>query len=116
MENYYYYYYYIGILDITLLSLLLESDYKNLFLRKKSSQPGAALDLARVEKGEVIPDNTAPKNYLLFLSRTTIGTLSTNSGTKLKTGKNSLQRDFVIRFLNSRLSISNCKGKKLPKN
>ena len=30
------------------------------------------LDLAWVEKGEVIPDNTAPKSYLHFLSRTTI--------------------------------------------
>ena len=56
---------------------------KNLFLRKKSSRPCAALDQARVEKGEIIPENTAPKSYLLFLSRTTIGVLSTNSGTKL---------------------------------
>ena len=32
--------------------------------KKKSSWPRAALDLAWVEKGEVIPDNTAPKSYL----------------------------------------------------
>ena len=38
-------------------------NYKNLFLRKKSNRPRAELDLARVEKGEVIPDNTAPKSY-----------------------------------------------------
>ena len=34
--------------------------------KKKSSRPRAALDLARVEKGEVIPDNAAPKNYFLL--------------------------------------------------
>ena len=61
--------------------------YKNLFLKKESSQPRAALDLARVEKSEGIPDNTAPKSYLLFLSRTNTGALSTNSGTKLKARK-----------------------------
>ena len=37
---------------------------KNLFLRKKSNRPSSALDLAKVEKGEVIPDNAAPKSYL----------------------------------------------------
>ena len=31
---------------------------------KKSNQPCVALDLARVEKGEVILDNMAPKSYL----------------------------------------------------
>ena len=46
-----------------------------------------ALDLARVPKREVIPDNTAPKSYLLFLSRTTTETLSTNSRTKLRQEK-----------------------------
>ena len=45
--------------------------YKNSFLRKKSSQTRAALDLTRVEKGKGIPDNTAPKSNFLFLSRTT---------------------------------------------
>ena len=57
--------------------------YKNLFLRKKSSRTRAALDLARVEKGEVIPDSAAPKSDFPFLSRTTIQTLSKNPGTKL---------------------------------
>ena len=46
-----------------------------------------ALDLAKVEKGEGIPDNTALKNYFLFLLRTTVETLSNNSGTKLKAWK-----------------------------
>ena len=76
--------------------------YKNLFLKKKSSQPCAVLDLAKVENGEVILDNMAPKSYFLFLSRTTIKTLSTNSGTKLKAGKNSQQMGFITCFLNSR--------------
>ena len=58
-------------------------DYKNLSLRKKSSLPRTALDLARVEKGEGIPDNTAPKSCILLLSITTIETLSTNAGTEL---------------------------------
>ena len=39
--------------------------YKNLFLRKKSSRPRAALHLAGVEKGEVIPDSAAPKSDFL---------------------------------------------------
>ena len=44
------------------------SYYKILFLRKKkTSWPLAALDLAGVEKGEVIPDSAAPKSdFLLF--------------------------------------------------
>ena len=61
--------------------------YKNLFQRKKSRRPCAALDLASVEKRELIPDNKSPKGYHQFLSRTTIETLSTNSGTKLKAEK-----------------------------
>ena len=41
---------------------------KNLFLRKKSSLPRAAFDLARVEKGEVILDSAVPKSdFLLFV-------------------------------------------------
>ena len=32
--------------------------------KKKSNRPRAALDLVRMEKGEVIPDNTAPKGFL----------------------------------------------------
>ena len=46
-----------------LIYLIFDSDYKNLFQRKKSNRPRAALDLARVEKGEVLPDSTAPKYY-----------------------------------------------------
>ena len=44
--------------------------YKDLSLGKKSSRTHAALVL--VEKEEGIPDNTASKSYLLFLSRTSI--------------------------------------------
>ena len=58
--------------------LTIVKGYKNLFLRKKSSWPRTALDLAWVEKGEVIPESAAPKSYFLFLSRTTIEILSTN--------------------------------------
>ena len=39
-----------------------------------SKRPLVSLDLARVEKGEVISDNKAPKPTYYFLSRTTIGT------------------------------------------
>ena len=49
--------------------------------KKNYTRPRAALDLDRVEKGELIPDFTAPKSYLLFLS-TTVETLRT-----VKTGK-----------------------------
>ena len=66
-----------------LLSISLHISNKILFLRKISSWPRAALDLARVEKGEVIPESVALKIEFLFLSRTTIQTLSTNSGTEL---------------------------------
>ena len=40
--------------------------YENLFLRKKSSPTRAALDLASMEKGEEIPDNTTPKSFPTF--------------------------------------------------
>ena len=40
--------------------------YKNLFHRKKSSRRRAALNLAREEKGEAIPDNTAQNSYPSF--------------------------------------------------
>ena len=47
--------------------------HKNLFLeKKKSNRTRATLDLARVEKREVIPDSAVPKGDFLFLSRTTI--------------------------------------------
>ena len=74
--------------------------YKDLFLRKKSSRPPAALDMARVEKGEGIPDNMGPKSYHLFLSSPTIEILWTNSVTELETRKISQQMGFVTRFLN----------------
>ena len=42
--------------------------YKNLYLRKRSSWPRAALDLAREEKWEVIQESAAPKSDFLFLN------------------------------------------------
>ena len=63
--------------------------YKNLFLRKKSSWPRAALDLAAVEKGEVIPESAPSKTHFLFLSNY-YWTLSTNSGTRTKGTKTML--------------------------
>ena len=88
-------------LNIYLLGCLFHCLWnRNLFLKKKSSWPRADIDLARVEKGKGIPDNTAPKSYLLFLSRTTIENLSTNLGTEQKAGKNSQQMGFVTHFLN----------------
>ena len=44
--------------------------YKKLFSRKNKAD--LMWHLIWVEKGEGIPDNTAPKSYLLFLLRTTI--------------------------------------------
>ena len=49
-------------------SLGSKMPYKDLFLRKKSSWPRAALDLAAVEKGEIIPDSAVPKSDFLFLN------------------------------------------------
>ena len=74
--------------------------YKNLFLRKKSSWPRATLDLAWVEKGEIIPDRATPKSYLPLFVENYYWTLSTNSGTEQQAGKNSQQMGFVTRFLN----------------
>ena len=75
--------------------------YETLFLRKKSSRPRAALDLPRVEKGEVIPENTAPKSYpprreLLLRPPVRI------RGPTLKARENSQQEGFVTHFLFSR--------------
>ena len=53
--------------------------YHNIFLRKKSNRPCVGLDLATVKKG----DKTVPKSYYLFLSRTTIQTLSMNSENRI---------------------------------
>ena len=57
------------------------TNYKNLFLRKKSSWPRAALDLAGVEKGEIVPDSAAPKSEFLLFVKNYYLTFSTNSGT-----------------------------------
>ena len=57
------------------------------------------LDLAGVEKGEVIPESAAPKIDLLLLLNYYL-TLSTNSGTELGTKNLSQQMGFVTRFLN----------------
>ena len=37
---------------------------KKIISKRKSNRPRAALGLTRVEKGEVIIDNTVPKGYL----------------------------------------------------
>ena len=86
--------------DAKILLVIQSLYYKNLFLRKKSSWPCAPLGLAGVEKGDVIQVRAAPESYFLFLSRTTIQTLSMNSVTELKAGKISQQMGFVTRFLN----------------
>ena len=53
---------------ISVLAARYDDDDENLFLRKKSSWPRAALDLAWVVKGEEIPDSAAPKcDFLLFV-------------------------------------------------
>ena len=49
-------------------------------------------DLARVEKGEVIPDSAAPKSDFLFLNYN--WTLSTNSGTELQRHEKLEQADW----------------------
>ena len=54
--------------------------YKNLFLTKKPTDQVWHLILAKVEKGEVILDDTTPKSYL---PKTPIGDQS------VKVGKNS---------------------------
>ena len=61
-----------------------------------------ALDLARVKKGEVIPDNMAPKSYLpLFVENYYWDPQYEFGDHTVKAGKNSLQKGFMIRFLNS---------------
>ena len=79
--------------------------YKNLFLRKKSSQTRVAIDLVRVEKGEGIPDNTAPKSYLHFLSRTTIRRSVWIRGLNWRYENLSHQKGFVTRFMKSRKTV-----------
>ena len=76
------------------------SKYKNLFLRRKSGRPRPCLGLAGVEKGEVIPYSAAPKNYLLFLSRTTI---EPSVRIRRPNWKISQQMGFVTRFLNGEI-------------
>ena len=53
-----------GVVDIWLLLYILCPGYKNLFLTKKQTDHVWHLNLAWVQKGEVTPDNMAPKNYL----------------------------------------------------
>ena len=58
-------------------------DDENLFLTKKQTDHMSHLNLARVEKAEVIPDNTAPKIYLPLFIENYYWALSKNSGTRL---------------------------------
>ena len=70
---------------------------------KKSNRPRAALDLARVEKEEVIPDNTAPKSHFaLFVEDYYWAPHYEFEDQTVKAGKNSQKKGFVTRFLNSR--------------
>ena len=57
--------------------------YKNLFLTKKPTDHARYLILTRVEKGEVIPYNAAPKSYLPLLVENYYWALSTNLRTRL---------------------------------
>ena len=77
--------------------------YKNLFLTKKQTDHIRLLILAQVEKGEVIPDNTASKCYLPIICQKLLLGLSTNLRDQIvKVRKNNQQKVFVTRFLNSR--------------
>ena len=52
--------------------------------------------------GEVIPDNTAPKSYLLlFVENYYKGPQYEIENPTVKAGKNSQQKGFVTHFLNS---------------
>ena len=53
-----------------------------IYFQEKSNRPCSALNFARVEKGEIIPDNTASKSYLPFV-KNYYGPLSTYPRTKL---------------------------------
>ena len=62
-----------------------------------------ALDLARLEKEEVILDNTAPKSYLPLFVDNYCWTPQNEFGDQtVKAGKNRQQKGFFTRFLNSR--------------
>ena len=72
--------------------------YKNLFLTKKPTDQVWHLILSRVEKGEVILDDSTPKSYLILLAENSHWTLSTKLGTRL------LRQDEIAeRFRHSRL-------------
>ena len=73
---------------------------KNSFMRKKSNRPRAALDLVTVEKGEGIPNNTAPRKKLPpTISRELQLRPSVRiRGPNCKGRKNIQQMAFVTRF------------------
>ena len=63
----------------------------------------AALDLTRVEKGEVIPDNAVPKSYFPQFVENYYWVPQYEFGDQtVKARKNSQQKGFVTRFWNSR--------------
>ena len=80
---------------------------------KETNRPCAALYLARVEKGEVIPDYTAPKRLPPTICRKLLlGPQYELGDQTVKAGKNSQQKGFVNRFLSSRFQT----GEKLQRN
>ena len=86
--------------ETVIITFYNELSYKNLLLRKKIKPTTCGLDLARVEKGEVILDSAAPKSYFLFLSRTTIWPSVWIRRPTWRHENLSHQKSFVTRFLN----------------
>ena len=71
--------------------------------KKKSNRPRVELNLARVEKGKEILDNTVPKKLPAAICRELLlGPSVRIRGPNCKGKKNSQQKGFVTRFLNSR--------------
>ena len=78
---------------------LLYVKYKNLFLRKKSSQPRVVLGLARVEKGEVT-HTVQHQKATSFLLRTTVEPSVQIRGPNWRHENLSHQKGFITRLLN----------------
>ena len=76
--------------------------YKNLFLTKKQTDHVWHLILARVEKAEVIPDNTAPRSYLSLFVKNYSGLSVRTWAPDCQGGKIWLADWFITRFLESR--------------
>ena len=80
-----------------------KTPYKKNISNKESNRPRAAFDLTRMEKGEVISDNTASKSYLpLFVENYYWAPQYEFKDLTVRAGKNSERKGFVTRFLNCR--------------